>query len=224
MTTIASYIDHTVLKQTTTAEDITKLCDEAVENFFYAVCVPPIYVEQALELLEDTDVRIATVIGFPMGYHSFDAKLVEADLAIEEGVDEIDVVMNISDLLNGELEFIESELIAIREICHAANVLIKVIIESGILSDEQIKTACQICAKAKVDFVKTSTGFAGVGATLEAVKLMRSVLPASIQIKASGGIKDYAMAMQFIEAGATRIGTSNGVDMVRGAQQQAGLN
>lgn len=210
------YIDHTFLKQTTTITDVKKVCDEAIENKFAAVCVPPIYVEQAAQLLAESDVSVCTVIGFPMGYHSFDSKLAELDLAIEEGADELDVVMNIADLISGEFQLIQDEIKALAETCHENNCIIKVIIESGVLTDEQITKACEICAAVKVDFVKTSTGFAEKGATVEAVKLMRKILPPTIQIKASGGIKDFETAKLYIDAGATRIGTSNGVAILKG--------
>jgi deoxyribose-phosphate aldolase len=219
MMNINQFIDHTLLKQTTTEKQVEALCYEAITHQFAAVCVPPVYVDLCRQVLDKSPVKICTVIGFPMGYHSFDAKLTELDLAIEEGADELDVVLNIADVMSNQWEMIEDEIKALSQACHEHGSIIKVIIESGILTDEQIVKACKVCANAKVDFVKTSTGFAEMGATVEAVKLMKANLPSSIQIKASGGIKNLATALQMLEAGATRIGTSNGVAII--IEQQA---
>ncbi len=213
---ISKYIDHTLLKATTTASEIKQLCDEAVANKFFAVCVPPVYVEQAKNLLDDTDVKVCTVIGFPLGYHSFESKLAEIDFAIENGADELDMVINLADLMSEEYDMITQEISALTEACHRELKLIKVIIESGILNNAQIIKACEICTEANVDFVKTSTGFAAVNATLEAVDLMRKNLPEHIKIKASGGIKTREQALAFISAGADRIGTSNGIAVLQG--------
>jgi len=210
---IARYIDHTLLKQNTTAAQIHQLCADALKNRFAAVCVPPNYVELAKDKLETGGIKIATVIGFPLGYSHTEAKATEIELAIGSGADELDMVMNMGDLLNGNSEFIFNELSYCTQICHERDAIIKVIIESGILTNEQIIMACQICADAGVDFVKTSTGFAEQGATIEAVQLMRKHLPQSIAIKASGGIKTYEQAVAFINAGASRIGTSSGVEI-----------
>ncbi len=211
---LARYIDHTFLKQTATRQQIIKLCEEAVQHRFAAVCVPPSYVELAKDMCENKGIKVATVIGFPMGYSHTEAKATEIELAIGNGADELDVVMNLGDLLNGNIEYLFNEISYLTQLCHERNAIIKVIIESGILTESQIKMACQVCADAEVDFVKTSTGFAQSGATIDAVKLMRKILPKNISIKASGGIKNQEQAIAFIEAGANRIGTSSGVEIM----------
>ncbi len=210
---LARYIDHTLLKQTSTLSQIRQLCDEALKYRFAAVCVPPSYVEVAKDKLETGGIKIATVVGFPFGYSHTEAKATEIELAIGNGADELDVVMNIGDLLNGNTDFLFNEINYCTQLCHERDAIIKVIVESGILTNEQIITACQICTDAGVDFVKTSTGYAEKGATIEAVQLMRKYLPKSIAIKASGGIKTYEQAKAFIDAGVSRIGTSSGVEI-----------
>jgi deoxyribose-phosphate aldolase len=212
----ARYIDHTLLKQTATRTEINQLCEEALQNRFAAICVPPCYVEFAKTKVEDSGIKVATVIGFPFGYSHTEAKATEIELAIGNGAEELDVVMNISDLLNGNEEYILNELNYLTQLCHERDTIIKVIIESGVLTPEQIITACNCCAEVGVDFVKTSTGYADKGATIEAVQLMRKHLPKSIGIKASGGIKTTEQALAFIQAGANRIGTSNGVALIQG--------
>lgn len=214
-TLIARYIDHTLLQPTATISQIKKLCEEAKQFKFAAVCVPPSYVELAVDAVEKSSVKVATVVGFPFGYQHSEAKATETELAIGNGAEEIDMVMNLGDLLNNNFDYLTNEISYIVSICHERNALLKVIVESGILTNDQLIAACNICAEAGVDFVKTSTGFAEKGATIEAVKLMRKHLPVSISIKASGGIKTHQQAIDFIEAGASRIGTSSGVAMVQ---------
>ena len=211
---LARYIDHTLLKQNASHSQILNLCKEAKQYRFAAVCVPPSYVEIAKNECEDKGVKVATVIGFPMGYSHSEAKGIETELAIGNGADELDVVMNIGDLINGNVEYVFNELNYLTQLCHERETIIKVIIESGILTNEQIILACKICTDAEVDFVKTSTGFAEKNATIEAVQLMRKNLPKHISIKASGGIKTIEQAEQFINAGAARIGTSSAVSMM----------
>ena len=215
---LARYIDHTFLKQTATRQQIIKLCKDALQHRFAAVCVPPSYVELAKDMCDSKGIKVATVIGFPMGYSHTEAKAAEIELAIGNGADELDVVMNLGDLLNGNLEYVFNEISYLTQLCHERNAIIKVIIESGILTEQQIKMACQVCADAEVDFVKTSTGFAESGATVDALKLMRKILPKSISIKASGGIKNYEQAVAFIEAGASRIGTSAALEIIDNAE------
>jgi deoxyribose-phosphate aldolase len=217
---IASYIDHTVLKPTTLLADIERVCNEAKEYEFVAVCVPPLFVKKAKEVLSGTKVKIATVIGFPFGYSAVEAKVAEIVLAIVDGADELDVVINISAIKNDDWQFLANEIGNIMPIIKNKNKVIKVIIESGILTNDEIIKCCTIYAAAGVDFMKTSTGYAEKGASVEAVKLMREHLPASIQIKASGGIKSYNFARQLIEAGATRIGSSSSVQIVNEALQE----
>ena len=214
---IASYIDHTVLKPTTTISDIEKLCAEAKQYGFAAVCVPPLFVKKAKELIAGSEVKVATVIGFPFGYSAIEAKVAEIVLAIIDGADELDMVINISAVKNKDWEFLAYELNTVMPIIKGKNKVIKMIIESGILTDEEIITCCDIYGAAGVDFMKTSTGYAEKGATIEAVQLMRKHLPATIKIKASGGIKNYSFARQLIEAGADRLGCSSSVQIVKEA-------
>ncbi|WP_205512281.1 deoxyribose-phosphate aldolase [Longitalea arenae] len=214
---IAQYIDHTLLKPATTINDLKKLCEEALQYNFFAVCIPPPLVKNARSILANSTVKTATVIGFPFGYSVARAKMAEAQQAIQDGADELDVVINLVALKNKAWQYLELEMESIVEIAHAQNRLVKVIIESGILTDEEIITCCEIYAKAGVDFLKTSTGYAEKGATLEAVQLMRANLPSTIQIKASGGIRSYEQAVEYIKTGANRLGTSAGVAIISGA-------
>jgi len=217
---IASYIDHTVLKPTTTIADIEKLCAEALEYNFAAVCVPPLFVKKAKELTNGSAVKVATVIGFPFGYSAIEAKVAEIVLAIIDGADELDMVINISAVKNKDWQFLAYEINTVMPVVRSKGKLIKMIIESGILTDEEIITCCDIYGAAGVDFMKTSTGYAEKGATVEAVQLMRRHLPSSIKIKASGGIKNYSFALQLINAGADRLGCSSSVQIVKEAAQQ----
>ena len=208
---IASFIDHTVLKPTTTISDVKALCNEAIEYGFAAVCIPPPLVKNAKAFLKGTEVKTATVIGFPFGYSNAKAKIFETQQAIEDGADEMDVVINLIALRGKAWTYLDSEIKYIVEAIHKNKSLLKVIIESGILTNEEIVRCCEIYAKAGVDFVKTSTGYAEKGASLEAVQLMRQTLPSSIRIKASGGIRNYEFAKQLIGAGADRLGCSASV-------------
>jgi deoxyribose-phosphate aldolase len=212
---IASFIDHTLLKPTTTIPEIKDLCNEAMEYGFAAVCIPPPLVKNAKAYLKGTDVKTATVIGFPFGYSNAKAKIFETQQAIEDGADEMDVVINLIALRGKAWAYLESEIKYIVQAIHKNGNLIKVIIESGILADDEIVQCCEIYAKAGVDFVKTSTGYAEKGASLEAVQLMRRVLPSSIRIKASGGIRNYQFAKELIGAGADRLGCSAGVAIIK---------
>jgi deoxyribose-phosphate aldolase len=212
---VAPYIDHTILKATTVVDDINKLCSEALQYKFAAVCVPPPFVKTAKDVLQGSDVKVATVIGFPFGYSITAAKLKEVEQALEDGADELDVVLNISAVKNGLWTELEAEIKALITAVHENGKIVKVIIESGVLSDQEIISCCRICSKYGSDFVKTSTGYAETGATLAAVQLMRANLPSHIRIKASGGIKTFEAAKQFIEAGADRIGCSAGVSIIK---------
>jgi deoxyribose-phosphate aldolase len=208
---IASYIDHTILKPTTTIADVEKLCAEAIEYGFAAVCIPPLFVKKAKALLGSSKVKVATVIGFPMGY---------SVLAIVDGADELDMVINISAVKNKDWQFLANEINTILPIIKGKNKIIKVIIESGILTDEEMITCCDIYGAAGVDFMKTSTGYAEKGADVAAVQLMRKHLAAAVKIKASGGIKNYIFARQLIEAGADRLGCSSSIQIAQQAIQQ----
>jgi len=218
MTELSRYVDHTLLSPTASETDIRKLCEEAWIHQFKAVCVAPAYVGYTVEMFEFCPVKIetATVIGFPLGYSTTETKVFEAQNALANGATELDVVMNVSRFKSMAYLSIREELRQLAEIAHASNALLKVIIETSYLDSFELYTACEICAESKVDFVKTSTGFAPKGAEIELVKKMRSILPAEIKIKASGGIKTREQAIAFIEAGAERIGTSSGVAIVSG--------
>lgn len=212
---IAPYIDHTVLKQTTMLADVEKVCKEAVEYGFAAVCVPPLYVKKAKEFLGESGIKVATVIGFPFGYCAIEAKVAEIVLAIVDGADELDMVVNISAIKNGDWTFIANEINTVMPIVRNKNKVIKVIIESGILTEEEIIKCCDIYGAAGVDYVKTSTGFAEKGASIHDVQLIRAHLADSIKIKASGGIKSYSFAKELINAGANRLGCSASVQIVK---------
>lgn len=211
------YIDHTILKPTCLVADIEKLCAEAKQYDFAAVCVPPNFVKLAKEKLLGTTVQVATVIGFPFGYSATEAKIAEIILAMVDGADELDVVANISAIKNGDWSAIADEINHIMPIIRSKHKVVKIIIESGVLTDDEIIKCCDIYGIAGIDYLKTSTGYAEKGASVEAVKLFRKHLPDQVQIKASGGIRDYAAAQLMIEAGATRIGCSAGVAIVSGA-------
>jgi len=216
---VASYIDHTILKPDTLLDDVKKLCSEAIEYKFAAVCVPPPFVNVSKEFTKGTDIKVATVIGFPFGYAATEAKVAEVYRALEDGADELDIVINISDVKNGYWQKIEKEMTQLITPVHENAKIVKVIIESGSLTDAEIIRCCGICAHINADYVKTSTGYAESGATLHAVQLMRANLPSGISIKASGGIRTYEAAKQYIEAGADRIGCSAGVSIIK--QQSA---
>jgi deoxyribose-phosphate aldolase len=203
-------IEHTILKADTSAEEIKNLCTEALEHKFFGVCVPPYFVKLAAQSLKDSEVKIVTVIGFPLGYNTTPAKVEEARKAIDEGADEIDMVMNIAALKNGNFNFVLNDIQSVGTLVQLKSKKLKVIIETALLTEEEKLKACEICTEAAVDFVKTSTGFAKSGATVEDIKLLRANLPAKIQIKASGGIKTKEQAEALVKAGADRIGTSNG--------------
>jgi len=212
---IASYIDHTVLKPTTTIADVEKLCHEAIEYGFAAVCVPPLFVKKAKALTGASTVKVATVIGFPFGYSAIEAKVAEIVLAIVDGADELDMVINISAVKNKDWQFLANEINTVMPVIRSKGKVIKVIIESGILTNEEIITCCDIYGAAGVDFMKTSTGYAEKGATVEAVQLMRKHLPDTIKIKASGGIKNYSFALELVNAGANRLGCSSSIQIVK---------
>lgn len=207
------YIDHTILKATASSSDVQKLCEEAIEHEFYSICVNGCYVADAKHLLQGTDVKVAAVVGFPLGAMTTAAKVFEAKEAIENGASEIDMVINVAKLKDGEFEFVENEIRQIKEAI-GDNVL-KVIIETCYLTDEEKVKACELSLVAKADFVKTSTGFGNGGATYEDVKLMKSVVGDNAKVKASGGVRDKETAQKYVELGAERLGTSSGIDIVK---------
>lgn len=213
---IAAAVDHTLLKPGMLASQVELLCEEAKTHRFAAVCVPPLFVKQAKQALEDSSVKVATVIGFPFGYSAIEAKLAETLLAIVDGADELDVVINFTAIKNNDWTFVANEINHLMPVITANNRTIKVIIESGVLTDDEIIKCCEIYGAAGVHFMKTSTGYAEKGASVHAVELMRKHLPAHIQIKASGGIRDAAFAEALMDAGATRLGTSSGIALAQG--------
>ncbi len=206
---IASYIEHTILKQTTTLAEVDKVCVEASMENFVAVCVPPKYVLDAKKLLDGSRVKVATVIGFPLGYNVTDVKLREIDDALSMGADEVDMVHDLCALKNGNWKLLEEEIAACLKPVHDAGKVMKVILETGILTDSEIIKCCQLYSNFKIDYIKTSTGFADIGATVHAIRLIKSNIPARMGIKASGGIRNYAFAKELIDAGATRLGCSS---------------
>lgn len=215
---IARYIDHTLLKPTATIDQIKQLCQEAIEHKFCSVCVNPCHVYLCREELHETAVDVCTVIGFPLGANCTSTKFNEAVQAIRDGADELDVVMNIGYLLSGGAAYydaITNELVLIANLAHSLDVIVKVIIETGLLTDKQKVLACRLAVGTGVDFVKTCTGFNGGQATVEDIRLIKKAVGYMALIKASGGIKDYATALAMFEAGADRLGTSSGVKIVQ---------
>lgn len=214
---ISSYIDHTVLKPTTTIIEVENCCSEAVEYGFAAICVPPPFVNRAKIILSPTHVKVATVVGFPFGYSATEAKIAETVLAIVDGADEIDMVVNLVALKMGDWEFLAREVKLVLDVVHNKGKILKLIVESGILSHDEIIQCCRVLGPLGIDFMKTSTGYAEKGATVEAVHLMRKHLPLHVAIKASGGIRTYETAREMIDAGATRLGCSASVAIVTGS-------
>lgn len=210
--TLAKYIDHTLLKATATPKEIIQLCNEAVEHNFFAVCVNGCYVSLAKESVKNSNVKVAAVIGFPLGAMSTEAKVLETQSCIANGADEIDMVINVGMLQSKNYQYIEDEINLIKKATE--DQVLKVIIETCYLSSEEKKMACQLAMNAGADFVKTSTGFGTGGATLDDVKLMKSVVGDLLKIKASGGIRDKKTALDYIDLGVSRIGTSSGIKIV----------
>jgi deoxyribose-phosphate aldolase len=209
------YIDHTILKPTTLIADVEKLCAEAKEYAFAAVCVPPPFVKLSKALLLGSGVKVATVIGFPFGYSAVEAKLAEILLAMVDGADELDVVSNIVAIKNNDWQLVSNEINHIMPIVKSKGRVIKVIVESGVLNEDELLKCCELYGAAGIDYLKTSTGYAEVGATVEVVKALRRNLPAHVKIKASGGIRTYEFAKHLIDAGATRLGCSASVAIVK---------
>jgi deoxyribose-phosphate aldolase len=214
---MASYIDHTVLKPETGFEPLEKLCREAVENSFKAVCVNSGLIYQAAQNLKGSMVEVCSVVGFPLGAMETRAKAFEAENAIQDGATEIDMVLNLGYFKSGALDLTEQDVTTVKRAIGKTCTL-KVILETCLLSPEEIVSACRICQAAGADFVKTSTGFSSGGARVEDVSLMRRTVGSGMGVKASGGIKDWDTALAMIEAGADRIGTSSGVEILAGAR------
>ena len=220
MNSIASYIDHTILKQDASKEKILAVCDEAKKYNFASVCVNSSRVALCAERLAGFDVKVCSVVGFPLGAMITEAKAFEAERAVAAGAAEIDMVINIGELKDGNLEFVENDIRKVKDAC-GSNIL-KVIIEACLLSDEEKITACLLSKKAGADFVKTSTGFSTHGATVEDVALMRKTVGSDMGVKAAGGVRSLNDAEAMIEAGATRLGTSGGVAIIEGMKMESG--
>ncbi len=210
---LAGYIDHTALKPDAKEGDIIKLCREALEHKFASVCVNPCYVKLADSFLHGTEVKVCTVAGFSLGATTKEVKAFEAAQAIENGADEIDMVINIGALKSGKPEIVEEDIKAVADVCRG-KALLKVIIEACLLTDDEKVTACELSKKSGADFVKTSTGFSASGAAVEDVVLMRRTIGPNMGVKAAGGIRNLESALQMIEAGATRIGASASVSII----------
>ena len=217
---LAKMIDHTILKADATQSDIEKLCEEAKKYNFASVCVNPYWVSLASDLLKNSTVKVCTVIGFPLGATSSESKASETEIAILHGADEVDMVINVGAIKNNKTDIVENDILSVVNSARKTrktqnkNIIVKVILETCYLTKDEIKNAC-LCAKnAGADFVKTSTGFGTGGATTEDVALMKQTVGETMQVKASGGIRDYETAIKMIEAGASRLGTSSGVSII----------
>ena len=209
-------IDHTLLKANASKTDITKLCDEAMQYDFASVCVNPVWVSYCAEYLKESDVRVCTVIGFPLGANTSKVKAYETKMAIEEGADEVDMVINVGALKSGHMDLVYEDIKAVVDA--AAGVLTKVIIETCYLTDEEKREVCLLAKKAGADFVKTSTGFGTGGATAHDVRLMKETVGDSMKVKASGGMRTYEDVLPVLEAGADRLGVSATLEILAGAE------
>ena len=214
------FIDHTLLKQDATKAKITTLLDEAKQYNFKSVCVNPTWITYCKDQLKDSDVLVCTVIGFPLGANSIESKIFEAQDAISKGANEIDMVINVGKVIDNDYDYLVKEISSIKEII--GNNTLKVIIETCLLSDEQIRIACKAILEAKADFVKTSTGFSTSGANVRVVKLLKECVGDSCLIKAAGGVKTKTDLVEMINAGADRIGTSSGVSLMNNESSNQG--
>lgn len=215
---VAKYIDHAVLKPNHTDDDVRKACEMAKRWNIASVCVKPCHVLLAKKLLEGSDVKVCTVIGFPNGSTTTATKAFETIDAIMNGASEIDMVMNVGKLISGDEHYVLNDIKQVVNICHSENVICKVIIETSLLTDDLMVKACELVKQAGADYVKTSTGFNGGGATLEDIALMKNTVGDQVKIKASGGIKTYEQAVAFIEAGCSRLGTSSTEEILSGGE------
>jgi deoxyribose-phosphate aldolase len=208
------FIDHTLLKADASQLQIQKLCEEARDYKFVSVCVNSYYVKYAVNFLSGSEVKVCTVVGFPLGASTMETKRFEAMKAMAEGAKEIDMVINISAIKSGHWQYVLDDMSSLAQVCHNQGGILKVILETCLLTEDEKKRACELAIKAGVDFVKTSTGFSSAGATVEDIQLMRSIVGATMGVKASGGIRDTEAALKMIKAGATRLGTSASVGIV----------
>ena len=213
-------IDHTLLKPDATPDQIAQLCYEARKYQFASVCVNPTHVALCAELLKNAPVKVCTVIGFPLGASAPDVKAFEAQKALNDGATEIDMVINIGALKSRDYELVAQDIRGVVQVSHAQGALVKVILETALLNQDEKVTACLLSKEAGADFVKTSTGFGGGGATVEDITLMRQTVGPEMGVKASGGVRDFAGAQAMVQAGATRIGASAGVKIVAAAGEQ----
>ncbi|NPA52669.1 MAG: deoxyribose-phosphate aldolase [Aquificae bacterium] len=212
LSNINRYIDHSALKPYLTYDDIEQACKEAQKYKFYAVCVNPFFVRKAYQLLKDTDIKVCSVVGFPLGANTLKTKLVEATTACSEGAKELDIVWNISAFKSKDYTYVEEEIKTI--ICYTQGCVHKIIVETAYLTQEEKIKAVEIVINSGADYIKTSTGFAPKGATIEDIKLFKKLSKGKIKVKASGGIKDYKTALEMIQAGADRLGTSNSIKIM----------
>lgn len=212
---IAALIDHTLLKQNATKEQIEKICEEAKTYTFASVCVNPTWVNLCAKLLQDSPVKVCTVIGFPLGASTSEVKAFETKNAIENGADEIDMVINVGALKDADYDFVRQDILAVVEAAKG-KAIVKVILETCLLTNEEIVKASELSKEAGADFVKTSTGFSTGGATVDAVKLMRETVGAELGVKASGGVRNLEDLQSMVDVGATRIGASSGVEIMQG--------
>ena len=217
-TRIAGLIDHTLLKPEATTTQIIQLCQEASQHNFASVCVNPTYVKLATELLQNSNVEVCTVIGFPLGATTTEVKIFETEQALRDGATEVDMVINIGALKGGDDKLVEQDISRVTQATHNSGALCKVIIETALLTDEEKVQACRLAQKAGADFVKTSTGFSSGGAIVADVTLMRQTVGPTMGVKASGGIRTLAKAKNMVAAGANRLGVSNGVKIMQEAQ------
>ena len=208
-------IDHTLLKPESTEEQIEKLLEEAKEYNFFSVCVNPVWVKKCADSLKDTDVKVCTVIGFPLGSSTMETKIFETKNALSNGADEIDMVINIGLLKSQKYDLVKEEIEEIAKVCHSEGALLKVILENCLLTKEEIVKACELSDEAGADFVKTSTGFSTSGADSSDVALMKKSVSDRVKVKASGGIRDYKKSLEMIENGADRLGVSAGVNIYK---------
>ncbi len=217
---IAGFIDHALLRPEATEEDLARHCDEARKEGFYSVCVAPVHVRSAALRLADSKVKVGTVIGFPLGFHESEVKAFETRRAIRDGADELDVVIHVGALKAGNEQAVRDDLAQVRRAAEGR--IVKAILEIALLEPAEIESACRAAVEARIDFVKTSTGYGPGGATLEAVRLMRRCVGERLGVKASGGIGDASQALAFIECGASRLGTSRSVEILDGLPEEIG--
>lgn len=217
---INQFIDHTALKPETTIKQIEQLCSEAKDYEFFSVCINSYYVKKAVSLLNNSKVKVCTVVGFPLGASTMETKRFEAIKAIAEGANEIDMVINISAIKSQDWRYVQDDMYSLSQVVHQQGGLLKVILETCLLTEDEKRKACELAVVSKVDFVKTSTGFSTSGATVEDIKLMKSIV-GNLGVKASGGIRDAETARRMIEAGATRLGTSASVEIIKGIKSSA---